>query len=144
MYDSTKVIAGIIIFIATFTAPIWINYATGSDESLKPVLSYPADEKQCIMTKEYMNANHMDLLNQWRDEVVRSDSRYLYKDGKPFMLKGVHAEKSLTNTCMKCHDNKTDFCDKCHNYLDVKPYCWDCHVSPDDKAENFAKGGNNE
>ncbi len=144
MFDSAKVIAGIIVFIALFTAPIWINYATGTDDSLKPVLSYPADEKQCIMTKEYMNAYHMDLLNQWRDEVVRSDSRYLYKDGKPFMLKGAHAEKSLTNTCMKCHAEKEQFCDKCHNYLDVKPYCWDCHVSPDINSELSLKGGNNE
>lgn len=144
MYDSAKVIAGIIIFIALFTAPIWINYATGTDESLKPVLSYPDGEKQCIMTKEYMNANHMDLLNQWRDEVVRSDSRYLFKDGRPFMVKGAHAEKSLTNTCMKCHNDKEEFCDKCHNYLDVKPYCWDCHVTPDIDKELKGKGGNNE
>ena len=40
---------------------------------------------------------------------------------------------SLQNTCMKCHPNKSEFCDKCHNYTSVKPYCWDCHVEPKEK-----------
>jgi hypothetical protein len=33
-------------------------------------------------------------------------------------------------TCLECHSNKTKFCDQCHNYLDVQPYCWDCHLVP--------------
>ena len=37
---------------------------------------------------------------------------------------------SLTNTCLGCHSNKAQFCDQCHNYLEVTPYCWDCHVDP--------------
>jgi hypothetical protein len=31
---------------------------------------------------------------------------------------------------MKCHDNKEEFCDKCHLYAGVTPYCWDCHIDP--------------
>ena len=38
--------------------------------------------------------------------------------------------KSLSGTCMSCHDDKAGFCDKCHDYLGVQPYCWDCHVEP--------------
>jgi hypothetical protein len=40
---------------------------------------------------------------------------------------------SLQNTCMQCHPNKAEFCDRCHNYASVKPYCWDCHVEPKEK-----------
>ena len=28
---------------------------------------------------------------------------------------------SLTRTCMDCHSNKAEFCDRCHNYLAVRP-----------------------
>jgi hypothetical protein len=31
---------------------------------------------------------------------------------------------------MECHSNKTKFCDQCHNYMGVAPYCWDCHIAP--------------
>ena len=37
---------------------------------------------------------------------------------------------SLSNTCLDCHSNKADFCDKCHNYASVRPYCWDCPSEP--------------
>ena len=41
---------------------------------------------------------------------------------------------SLTRTCMlQCHTNKAEFCNKCHEYANVEPYCWECHISPDDK-----------
>jgi hypothetical protein len=39
----------------------------------------------------------MKLLIQWRDEVVRQNQRvYIATDGKEY-------EKSMANTCMKCH-----------------------------------------
>ena len=28
------------------------------------------------------------------------------------------------------YTSTNDFCDRCHNYLAVSPYCWDCHVDP--------------
>jgi hypothetical protein len=39
-------------------------------------------------------------------------------------------DMSLQNTCMKCHQNKAAFCDRCHNYVGVNPSCWGCHVEP--------------
>jgi hypothetical protein len=42
---------------------------------------------------------------------------------------------SLQNGCMRCHSNKKKFCDECHNYMAVKPYCWDCHIQPKEKEE---------
>ena len=38
--------------------------------------------------------------------------------------------KSLQVTCMDCHSNKSKFCDQCHDYMGVDPYCWDCHLEP--------------
>ncbi len=130
MYNSGKVIIGIVIFAAIFSAPFWINELGSSNAPKKPDLVYPAGEKQCIMATDYMRNYHMDLLNQWRDLVVRQNQRYLRKDGRIVMIKGQPAEMSLTHTCLKCHDNKAKFCDECHNFMDVNPYCWECHVAP--------------
>jgi hypothetical protein len=69
-------------------------------------------------------SGHEALLSDWRDEAVRvSDRVYVTADGRRY-------EKSLTRTCLGCHQNKANSCDRCHDYLDVKPYCWECHVDP--------------
>jgi hypothetical protein len=69
-----------------------------------------------------MRAEHMQLLDLWRESVVRQADRvYTNPKGKQFVM-------SLSNTCLDCHSNKADFCDKCHNYASVRPYCWDCHI----------------
>ena len=125
MYDSPKVIPGIIIFLLLITSPIWYNISTGK-ASYVPELKIETTAKNCIEDTEFMRANHMDLLNEWRDDVVRGESRiYKAHDGNEY-------EKSLTNTCMNCHLKKTEFCDKCHDYAGVKqPKCWDCHNEPE-------------
>ncbi len=68
----------------------------------------------------------MDLLVSWREGVVRQRERvYRAFNGRTYNV-------SLTGTCLsQCHQNKADFCDRCHNYIGVKgPYCWDCHLDP--------------
>jgi [DsrC]-trisulfide reductase subunit J len=123
MYDKSKIIPGILVFLVLFTFPVWYNAAFGSDNHV-PEPKIVTKEKHCVESKEYMRTQHMDLLNQWRDAVVRDDMR-MYKTAS-----GEKVEISLTNTCLKCHSNKTQFCDECHDYLAVKPYCWDCHIAP--------------
>jgi hypothetical protein len=125
MYDSGKILLGLIIFIGLFTYPIWYDLASGGAAN-KPNIVLPNNEdiKECVASTEYMRASHMDLLNEWRDLVVREEKRiYTSPSGKEF-------EMSLTNTCTNCHSNKSEFCDRCHNYLGVTPYCWNCHVEP--------------
>jgi hypothetical protein len=69
-----------------------------------------------------MRASHMRLLADWRERAVRRGVRtYRASDGREF-------EISLSGTCLKCHLDKTKFCDRCHEYADVSPGCWDCHV----------------
>lgn len=129
IYDGWKVILGIIIFLLIFLSPILMNL-TSAKSKIKPKLVYPLDTKQCVEQKDYMTAYHMDLLNNWRDQVVRQNTRFLIKNGQALTYNGEKLEMSLTLACMKCHSEKAKFCDQCHNYLDVKPYCWDCHVDP--------------
>jgi hypothetical protein len=90
-----------------------------------PVLQPPPNgAKECVEAKDFMRSDHMNLLNRWRDEVVRKGNRdYVSTSGETYDI-------SLSRTCMKCHSNKADFCDACHTYMAVTPYCWDCHVEP--------------
>jgi hypothetical protein len=76
-----------------------------------------------------MRANHMNMLDDWRLEVVRGASRvYTASDGKKY-------EKSLTNTCIGCHTQQTEFCQRCHDYAGIEsPTCWNCHHKSLDAA----------
>jgi len=125
MYNSGKILIGIIAFLILFTSPIWYDLVFGNP-AIKPNLVLPTgeDQKECVMSAEYMRDNHMELLDNWRDDVVRNGNRtFTSASGKKF-------EMSLTKTCIGCHSNKAEFCDQCHNYLAVNPYCWECHVDP--------------
>jgi hypothetical protein len=128
MYDGGKILVGLIIFLALITSPIWYHAVQGKP----PVIPDPkiiTDAKQCVEPTPYMKTNHMTLLNEWRDQVVRQGVRYTRAiDGKVY-------EMSLSNTCMNCHSNKSEFCDQCHAYMDVNPYCWDCHVEPQEQTQ---------
>ena len=123
MYDAGKVIVGIIVFLALITFPIWYNVATGK-ATYVPELEQPIRGDACVAETKFMQASHMDLLNDWRDRVVRRGERvHTAPDGTRYNM-------SLTHTCLDCHTNKDKFCDRCHTYMGVDPYCWDCHVIP--------------
>ncbi len=126
MYDAGKIIGGLIIFLVLITSPIWYNMASGKSD-YKPQPKIITTEKQCVMPTEYMRAKHMDLLNEWRQAVVRTGERiHISHDGKKYNM-------SLSNTCMSCHSNKKEFCDECHNYSAVgQPDCWNCHIEPEE------------
>ena len=137
MYNAKFVIPGIIVFAGLFTAPFWINMLSSGHEEVKvelpkePVTFFGEERTQCIEPREWMAANHMELLLEWRDSALRENKRiYVATDGKKW-------ETSLQNTCMACHSNKTEFCDACHNANSVNPYCWDCHVIPQGNNNEF-------
>ncbi|MFC1707854.1 sulfate reduction electron transfer complex DsrMKJOP subunit DsrJ [Planctomycetota bacterium] len=127
MYDKNKVVGGIVIFAILVTSPLWYNVISASPSTIPDLEKPPNGAKTCVETKEFMRPLHMDLLNDWREEVVRNGKRYYH--GKAAWNKEPF-EMSLTRTCLGCHSNKEQFCDACHNYLAVDPYCWDCHVVP--------------
>lgn len=122
MYDSGKIIPGLIIFVLLILFPIWYNHG---DAGAVPSPELPKDSEQCVRSVQEMRAKHMQLLNQWRDEVLRTGDRSF-----DVQIGEKKYQKSLMNTCMQCHASKKKFCDRCHTYSSVTPYCWDCHVAP--------------
>lgn len=124
MYDTKIVIAGLVLFIGLATLPFWI---TGGTKTPMPKPLIKAGTEKCVEPVEFMRANHMILLDQWRNSVVRDDNRiYVSSSGRTF-------EKSLTKTCLNCHANKAQFCEQCHKAVAVEPYCWSCHLVPGQK-----------
>ncbi len=118
-----------IISVSSYVTPSFSICLTchGAGETaykLEPKIVTP--EKQCVESREYMRAKHMDLLQVWKESVVREGKRmYVATDGKEY-------EMSLIRTCMECHRNKAEFCDQCHSYVRTKYVkaeldCWDCH-----------------
>ncbi|MBI5199665.1 MAG: sulfate reduction electron transfer complex DsrMKJOP subunit DsrJ [Nitrospirae bacterium] len=127
MYDGGKIFIGIVIFLSVATSPFLFNMGKATarpDPKLDTPEIQKMEKKQCVEPKEFMKAEHMTLLNDWRDSVVREGNKvYIGLGGEVYNM-------SLQGTCMKCHSNKKKFCDECHKYVAVKPYCWDCHIPP--------------
>jgi len=95
-------ILGLIILL-----PLVYNVAISEGQSPEPFLEKPKGEK-CILKETKF---HMILLKKTRDEVVREGKRGQigFRD------------------CMRCHTNRERFCDRCHNKVNLKPDCFNCH-----------------
>jgi len=124
MYDGGKIVTGLIIGIILLAFPFWSNVGKASKAPERELTAKAKEAGVCIESKAFMTTQHMKLLDQWRQEVVRDGER-LYTSSR-----GKVVDKSLQNTCMDCHSNKSKFCDQCHNYMGVAPFCWDCHIAP--------------
>ena len=128
MKDKKFIISGLIIFFIIASFPFWYNRGKAAPAPQLELTAKAKAAQVCVRTTEYMKAEHMKLLDVWRDSVVRRGDRiYLSPSGKEY-------DMSLSNTCLDRHSNKAEFCDRCHNYASVRPYCWDCHI--DNPKEN--------
>ena len=129
MKDKKLIVTGVIIFLIIATFPFWYN--RGKAAPMPELILTPKAKaaKVCVRSTEYMRADHMQLLDKWRESVVREGDRvYVSPSGKQYNM-------SLSNTCLDCHSNKAQFCDRCHDYASVRPYCWDCHLdNPKEKT----------
>ena len=122
MYNKSLIVPGLVVFVFIVTFPFWYNGLSAGPVP-KPELP-PGGEKSCVAPAATMRATHMSMLNEWRDDVLRNGDRVAVTvDGKEY-------RKGLQLACMSCHTNKEKFCDTCHNYTAVQPYCWDCHLTP--------------
>ena len=125
MHDKGIIYGGLAVFLVAITFPVSYNIVHGKS-SKGPELQLPATQKECVAPVEYMKDSHMKLLISWRNSRVRDNIRtYTSYDGKSYNI-------SLTGTCLgKCHTNKAEFCDSCHNYVGIRSIdCMDCHVDP--------------
>lgn len=122
MNDKGKIVTGLVIFIALVTFPFWYNLGKAAPVPEAKLTDKAKAAKTCVRPTAYMKAEHMQLLDVWRDTVVRDGRRmYVNENGQSYVM-------SLSNTCLDCHSNKKEFCDACHNYASARPYCWDCHI----------------
>ncbi len=124
MYDGGKIVTGLIVFLVLLLFPLWYQLGKAEKAHIPQLSEIAKKAEQCVEPKSFMTTQHMKLLDQWRNETVRGGERY-YRNSS-----GKVYYKSLQVTCMECHDNKSKFCDQCHNYVGVDPFCWDCHVEP--------------
>ena len=124
MYNKFQVLTGLAIFVLFVTFPIWYNHGQANEP---PVPEKPKGATECVLPVEQMRSEHMQLLNEWRDEVIRTGDRSF-----DIKASGKKYQRSLQKTCMQCHTSKKRFCDSCHDYSSVSPYCWDCHLVPDE------------
>ena len=124
MYNKPLVLTISMVVLAGLLAPfIYARMGTGAAGPPRLALP-PGGQKRCVEPKEYMREHHVDVLMKWRDSRVREGKlNYVASDGKQYVM-------GLTTTCIGCHSNKADFCDRCHDYVPVHPRCWDCHTFP--------------
>jgi cytochrome c1 len=125
MYDSGKIIPGLLIFVLLITFPIWYNNLSNA----KPVES-PAPPDKAMLTgftfangKEHpsaaeMRAKHMEVLQSFHAAADPAK-----------MAAAQKGEKMQTMSCVMCHGSKEQFCDSCHANISEKkvPDCWNCH-----------------
>ena len=137
MNDKTTILIGLVVALVVLTLPFWYAFAAGRPD---PAPSPALPDGHCI--EKDMRARHMEVIDEWRNEVVRKGTTEKY-ESKDFP--GEFYERSLTKTCLlQCHANaqaeataaeaaegltvRQRFCQQCHDYANVRPKCWDCHL----------------
>jgi hypothetical protein len=131
MNSKVAVVIGLIIALIVLTCPFWYALAAGRPD---PPPSSALPEGHCI--EKDMRARHMQVIDEWRDAVVREGITEEYESED---FPGESYVRSLTKTCLlECHahDGRADeglsvqqrFCNECHQYANVRPNCWDCHL----------------
>jgi len=112
------------------------RYLVLKDEDQRTLQVYDG----CVEEVAHMQANHMELLLEWREAVVRQG------DTSRIEINGRSYPKSLTKTCMGCHTDRQTFCYRCHEYANTLPAwpardlstaqegirCWNCHLQPEE------------
>jgi hypothetical protein len=124
MFDAGKVGLGLAAFVLVGSLPVTYNLLAGKAAG-EPDLTLGTQAKECVLPAKEMRATHMKVLDEWRDRVVRDDERVVHASG------GRTFRMSLTGTCLGCHTQKAEFCDRCHGYAAVDLDCFGCHLTPE-------------
>ena len=124
MYDRGKIITGLVIGVGLLLFPVLYNAGKAARAPELLLTEKAKEANQCVEPKSTMTREHMKMLDEWRQSVVRDNERYYTSSTGKVYYKG------LQTTCMDCHSNKSKFCDSCHTYMGVAPKCWECHLEP--------------
>ena len=90
-----------------------------------PFVEVPTDKfESCVRDTEYMRYRHMELLREIRIKVVRD---------------GIRDEMGL-DVCKGCHENRKEFCNKCHFAANVVLDCFSCHYYPETPESGDTEG----
>ena len=130
MNDKKWIITGLVIFVVIAIFPFLPNFGKAVPVPEPELTPKAKAAGYCVLPKAEMKAGHMKILDEWRTSVVRDAERiYVNSSGKAFNMSLSSGE----NSCIGCHSNKAEFCDRCHDFASVRPYCWDCHIEPEEK-----------
>ncbi len=106
------VIAVVVLLCPIGYSAVAALFGGGGDSTF---LAAPENAEQgCIRPIEYMRFRHMDLLTEMRDAGVRH---------------GARREVTFTD-CTVCHASREEFCDRCHDAVNLVPDCFECHFYP--------------
>lgn len=115
-------VATVIILLPIAFSVVWAVASPG-DEGAQPFLVMPEREEACIEDTAYMRFQHMDLLLDLRDEVVREGSHMqVVVDGQ--------VRQVTLDGCWDCHTDRTQFCNRCHDSVNLNLNCFKCHHDP--------------
>ena len=82
MYDKGKIVPLLIVFLGLTTFPFWWNLASGTALA-PPAAKTAAAGQHCVEPLADMRSSHMQLLNEWRDAVVRDGERVYHSKAYP-------------------------------------------------------------
>ena len=120
MIDGGRIVGGIAILLVSAAVPIWVVSVHGATQT---GVFAAGRGSRCIEPRARMRREHPQLLATWRQLAVRTGVRqYQTQDG-------LRVRISLVGSCLGCHGNATEFCDRCHATVAVSLDCWGCHAT---------------
>ena len=97
MRDRGWIFCGLLMFAARCSPFRSGTCVAGRTRPAQPESVLPASEKQCVAPLGYMRASHMQMLLDWREDVVRRGDRRILR----IQRQGLREEPDAT--CLGCH-----------------------------------------
>ena len=116
MNDKAKVIAGLVDLRRSGDVSDLVHAWGRGEASPAGAGAARRTPRKCVEDTEYMTANHMDLLNQWRDAVVREGEKEYTS-----ILRQEARDESHANLHGVPQPTRETFCNRCHDYANVEP-----------------------
>jgi len=120
-------VAAVVILLPIGFSLVWAVASPGAQIE-QPFLQMPEGEEECVEDVAYMRFQHMDLLLEIRDGVVREGTKgQIVRNG---------TERTITlDGCWECHTDRETFCNKCHDSVNLSLNCFRCHHDPSSELQ---------